>query len=90
MTNAQITIAGKEVEIVYANAMTSGYGHKKVTVELMYDGNRKSFYATTNCMPAYDAANDLEGEEKYVAFYELIDSQVEDEVAEWLEELEEL
>lgn len=87
MTNAQITIATKEVEIVHAQAMTSGHGHKKVTVELMSNGAYRSFSAVTNHMPAYDAANELRGEERAVAFYELIDSSIESEVREWLESL---
>ncbi len=83
----QVNISNKQVEINYANALTSGYGHKKITVELNYEGNSKTFYATTSHMPGYDAANDMEGEEKYVAFFELIESQIEEEVAEWLETL---
>lgn len=81
----QVTIGNKNVEINYANAMISGYGHKKITVDLICEGNCKSFYATTNNMRGYDEATDFEGEEKYAAFYNLIDSKIEDEVAEWLE-----
>lgn len=83
----QITIGGKEVELLYASALTAGHGHKMITVELIHDGNRKSFYAVTNAMPGFDAANNLEGEERYMAFYKLIESDIEDEVKEWLNEL---
>ena len=47
----------------------------------------KKFNATTSNMPGYDKANDLEGEEKYFALYELIESEIENEVIEWLNSL---
>lgn len=80
------TINGKEIEIYYANALPSGYGHKEITVELLFNGNFKKFKSVTSDMPGYDAANDLEGDEKKVALYELIESNIEGEVIEWLEE----
>ena len=81
-------VADKEIEIYHASALTSGYGHKKITVELSYNGEYQKFTATTNNMPGYDAATELEGNEKYHAFYELIENQIIDEVAEWLENIE--
>ena len=88
MKNLTIFVAGKEIEIYDASALTSGYGHKKITVELSYNGKYQRFTATTNNMPAYDEATELEGAEKYHAFYEIIENQIIDEVAEWLENIE--
>lgn len=75
-------------EIYSINASTSGYGHKKITVELRFENEYKKFSAVTDCMPAYDEANDLEGDERDSALYDLIDYKIEEEVNEWLNELE--
>jgi hypothetical protein len=80
-------VADKEIEIYHASAITSGYGHKKITVEISYNGEYQKFTATTNNMTSYDAASELEGADKYHALYELIETQIIDEVAEWLENL---
>jgi len=87
MNNLITFVADKEIEIYHANAITSGYGHKKITVELSYNGEYQKFTATTNNMPAYDEATELEGVDKYHALYEIIENQIIDEVAEWLENL---
>lgn len=87
MKNLTTFVADKEIEIYHANAITSGYGHKKITVELAYNGEYQKFTATTNNMPSYDAATELEGADKYHALYEIIENQIIDEVAEWLENL---
>ena len=85
---ATIELNGLKIEVYYANALTAGYGHKKIEVELRYKGEYKTFKATTNFMPGYDAAMDIEDTEaKYVALYELIDTQIEDEVIEWIDSL---
>ena len=81
-------VADKEIEIYHASALPSGYGHKKITVELCYNNEYQKFSATTNNMPGYDAATELEGDDKYHALYELIEFQIIDEVAEWLENIE--
>lgn len=71
-------------EVIYADAIFSGYGHKKVTVQLMANGETKRFSAVTNFMPGIDKAEDLEGQERYDALYDLIESDIEDQVIEWL------
>lgn len=77
----------KTVTVIHASSLPAGYGHKKITVELMSeDGRAKEFAATTNNMRDFDAANELEGQDKYEALYELIESQIADQVYEWLEE----
>jgi hypothetical protein len=84
MKNATTLVDGKEVEIYYANARPSGYGHMTITIELLYNDEIGEFTATTDDMPAYDEATDLEGEEKSLALYKIIEHQIEDEVTEWL------
>ncbi len=76
-----------EIEIYHASARPSGYGHKTITVELMYKGEAKEFSAITDNMPDYDAASELEGDEKRNALYKLIEHKISDSVDEWIEEL---
>ena len=75
---------GEEISIDYATGSTAGYGHKEIEVEIEYKGEYKKFKATTSNMPDWDAAQDLEGGERYFALYELIETQIEDEIAEWI------
>ena len=82
-------IQGNEIEITYASALTAGYGHKKITVEVEFNGMRKEFKATTSNMPAYDEAMNIEDmEDKYFALYEIIESQIEDNILDWISENE--
>ena len=79
-----ITINNQELEITYATAISSGFGHKKVSVTFFYYTNSESIVlsATTNNMRGFDAANELEGQEKYAALYELIESDIQDQLEE--------
>lgn len=77
----------KEVSLNYASSMTSGYGHKLIMVELEYNGEYRDFSHTTNNMIDFDRASDLEGDDKYIAFFELIESDIEEEIMEWLSEI---
>jgi hypothetical protein len=83
-----ITLNGTELEINYTQAITAGHGHKKITVELYFEGNYKTFTATTSNMPDYDDATDLEGEDKDEALFNIISRQIEDEISEWVMEIE--
>ena len=87
MKNLTTFLADKEIEIYHAYAKTSGYGHKEIIVEIAYNGEYQKFSAITNNMPSYDAATELEGEDKYHALYEIIENQIIDNIAEWLENL---
>lgn len=73
----------------YASCITSGYGHKKITVELKLDGEYRKFTATTNAMHLTDEAADLEGQERYNALYDIIAIDIDDEVRNWVAELNE-
>ena len=83
-----IILNGTDLEINYTNAITSGHGHKKITVELYFQGEYKTFSSTTSNMPDYDDATDLEGGEKDEALFNIISYQIEEEVSEWISEIE--
>lgn len=74
----------KTVTVQFADAQFAGYGHQKIKVVLEFEGETETFSATTNFMPGYDAANDLDGQDRYDAFYDLISSQIDEAVLEWL------
>ena len=81
------TTSGQDFTVDYASALPTGYGHKKITVQVIDEnGNSKDFSATTSNMPNYDEATNLEGQEKYEALFEIIEHQVEDEISEWIQE----
>jgi hypothetical protein len=82
-----ITFNNTELEINYTNALTAGHGHKKITVELYFQGEYKTFSATTSNMPDYDEATELESYDKDEALFNLISYKIEDEIEEWISNL---
>lgn len=74
----------KEITIIYADSLFSGYGHRKITVEVEYNNNFKKFSSVTNCMPLCDKASDLEGQRKYEALYDIIASNIEERIINWI------
>jgi hypothetical protein len=78
------TSTNREIEIYAVQVNQSGYGHKEIRVSILFQGKYSAetmdFKAVTNNMPGYDAANDLEGEERRNALYSLIERQIIDEV----------
>lgn len=86
----QIEINGKIVELMHADYTQSGYGHKKITIQLVYGDATSYFIATTNNMPAFDAAMDLEDyDEKTRAIYNIIAHQIEEQIIEWVNKIDE-
>lgn len=89
--NNTIEINGNELSLLNSWHSVAGYGHKKITVSLSFEGNSKEFYATTNNMRAFDKAVDLQednADEYHLALYNLIDTDIEAEVTEWVESLQ--
>lgn len=83
------TNQGQEFTIDYASAITAGYGHQKITVYVIAEnGDKKEFSAKTDNMLGFDEATDLEGQEKYEAFFELVEYSLDGEIAEWINEIE--
>lgn len=80
----EIEFKGKPVNIVYASSLLEGYGHQRINIEVEYEGLTENFSATTNFMPGYDAAMELEGQEKYEALYSLIANDIDEDILEWL------
>ena len=77
---------GTELNLYHAQSSPSGYGHQEITVDLEYRGYKKSFKSVTSDMPAFDEANELEGEERQIALYNMID--VENDQVEWMLEVD--
>lgn len=75
------------IEVYHSSAVTAGYGHKKITVELRFGNEYKKFNSTTTNMPAYDESTELEGQQKNEALYAIIENSISDEVAEWIDTL---
>lgn len=77
----------QEFTIDWASAITAGYGHQKITVQVVADNGAKTeFHHTTSNMPDFDEAMDLEGQKKYEALFELVENALDGEIAEWLAE----
>lgn len=78
-----------ELELDYVSTKQSGYGHKTITVDLIYKGEKKSFSKTTNNMSDYDSATDIEDyQEKNKALYNLISYSIEEQIADWTNEVD--
>lgn len=74
--------------VTYASDLVAGYGHKEIRVRILSEcGETKDFKAVTSNMYDYDKAMDLEGQEKIEALFELVEHQLDDEIAEWLHSL---
>ena len=84
-----ITINNQELEVVHASKLPSGRGHYKIHIQILNHENMESkyFYATTSNMSAIDAASKLEGQEKYMVLYEIIASDIQDQLEEFVSPL---
>ena len=81
----KVTVNDQQLELHHADFVFSGYGHKKVTVELFFNGEYKKFSSTTTRVDLTDDASELEGNERYAAIYDIISGKIEHEVIEWME-----
>lgn len=77
-----------DYSINYASALSAGYGHKEITVivEARTSGENitKGFKSVTSNMHDFDSAEELEGQEKYEALFELVENNLDGKIAEWL------
>jgi len=75
-------------EVDYASSRPCGYGLKEIRVILTTDiiGGKvfKEFESVTIDMYNFDKANDLEGQEKYEALFELIQDNIDHRVEDWI------
>jgi len=82
-------IAEFNYTVEFASALTSGYGHKEITATVVSEnGQTKEFKSVTSNMPDYDKAMDLDGQEQYEALFDLVESNIDGRIAEWLYNLE--
>ena len=88
-TSINILTCNQEVLLTDISVDNAGYGHKKITVELCKDGEYKSFSATTDNMPMFDKADELEGTDRMVALFEIIENKIEGSLCFWLDNLTE-
>lgn len=89
-TNNKTFIADKEVIIQHVSSISAGYGHKKITADLVYNGEAKKFNSTTTNMPAYDKVTDIEdSNDKQLALYYIIENSILDQASEWVESITE-
>ena len=77
------------IEVCHAYSRFNGYGHYNIIVELYCKqiDEYHTFEAVTNNMPDFDAAQELEGQEKYDALFDIIKYEIQEEVTEWIESL---
>ena len=77
---------GTEFTITNAYHSFAGYGHKIISVTINSDVfGELNFSATTNNMPDFDEASELEyGQEYFEALFELVQSKLIDEISEAL------
>lgn len=87
----KINIEGREVEIFHAAHRNAGFGHKRIFVELFYEDEYRTFSDVTNDMPGFDAAMCTEDDdEQNFSLYSLIAAKMEDEIIEWMDEVDNL
>lgn len=83
------TSQSQEFTIDYASSLPSGHGHRKITVSVIAEnGDKKDFSSITSNMHSYDEANDLEGQEKYEALFEIIENDLDGKLTEWISSIE--
>ena len=85
------TTQGNKFTVDHAQSLFAGSGHQKITVYLESSeyGEFKIFCRTTSNMPAFDRANDLTGQDKYEALFQIVGWDLEDLIDEWINELKE-
>lgn len=80
----KIKFNNTDLEINYTNSLSSGAGHKKITVELYFNDEYKTFSTVTSNMPDYDETTNLEGSDKDEALFRIIEWQINDEIETWI------
>ena len=79
----------EEIEITFARHQFSGYGHREISVDIVFNGVQKTFKSVTSDLEGIYAADEHEGDERYIRLYGRIETNIEERVAEWIYELKE-
>lgn len=86
------TVYNTEIEINYMNAEFAGYGHYKVTAEVLYNGKSKTFSHTTNNVKSIDEAKEVGAEQgseaKYKVLWGIVEASIEDEILEFIDDVD--
>ena len=84
-----ITINATELELVNVFSTFTGHGHYKITCKFRNTENSETITLskTTNNMRAFDDATELEGYEKDLALYEIIQYDIESQLEEFVSPL---
>lgn len=78
-----------EMTIWSAYYLPSGYGHKKIFIELKYGNEYKQFESVTSDMVSIDRISNIDDyTEKKYALYNLVKDNIEWKIEQWLEDLE--
>lgn len=87
------TTTQRSFDIMHISVMPSGYGHYKVTVDLLDESSRqKSFIAVTTDLRTIDEVQrqinegEISYKERNQLLFEAIENSIEGSLTEWLEE----
>lgn len=83
-------IAEFEYCVLHAYDTVAGSGFKNIHVQVQAEnGEIKDFKARTSNMYDYDHAMSIEdSQERYEALFELVESKLDGEIAEWISDIE--
>ena len=85
-----LNIQGNEVTLISVTQHFAGYGHRRITCYFEYAGVEFSISATTNDMPSFDEAMDIEDyKEGEIALYNIIADRIEDNILDEIYEIDE-
>lgn len=85
MKNLTTFVADKEIIINYAQSLNAGIDKKEIRIGIVFKGELKEFKAYTTNMIAYNVIPDNDTTDTYLPLYELIERQIIDEVAAWIQ-----
>lgn len=61
-----------------------GYGHKLVSIELLHNGNTLALGVITSNLRAIDTAEELNDEDRAVAFYKIVAHCISQDIEDWM------
>ena len=81
------TTSGKDFTILHAASFPSGQWNRIITLDVKHGARRSNFQAVTGNMRGYYKAKDMDwGQEFFEALFKLIESEIEAEISEWINE----
>lgn len=82
---------GTNVDLVYAEHLFAGHGHRTVKVEIFYEGHYKKFSHTTTRTDLVEDADEIDNpDSRYAALFDIIAGSIEDEMAAWMKAMDEI